>query len=305
MSTVPVTSVQYPPIEVAAARAWWAARFLIGLSLEAIRTLLRALWRVGQWLWALPRENQGVLTVTLTAAGMGVYAVREMLADPRTWAQVFGPPGWVVGVVTSLFIARVARRPIVVLVPFGAALWALFPPQVFVALVGVSLITVYWTTSKRTAHGHMTERRTLTGATESTAHFAPSPGKQHCSQKTAQHEGGHAAAAVAVGGHVTKARAFADGSGYCSARIPVGKTPFEHAVMRVAFYAGGELAVHSRDGCSADQALIRSNLDTLPSGQRPMARTAGYAKGRSAQSTHAHVRNRVADALIKAGRYGA
>lgn len=301
MTTVPVVPVAYPPIEIAAARVLWAARFLLGLTIEA----LRALWGAVGWFRGLPRENQAVAVVTLTAAGIGVYAVQEMLADPRTWAQVFGPPGWVIGIAASLFIARCARRPIVLLVPFALVLWAVFPPQVFIALVGVSLIAVYWTTSKRTAHGHMTERRTLTGATESTAHFAPSPGKQHCPQKTAQHEGGHAAAAVAVGGHVTKARAFADGSGYCSARIPAGKAPFEHAVMRVAFYAGGELAVHSRDGCSADQALIRSNLDTLPSGQRHMARTAGYAKGRSAQSTHAHVRNRVADALSKTGRYGA
>lgn len=311
MTTVPITPVPYPPIEIAPARALWAARFLLGLTLE----LVRALWGAAGWFHRLPRENQGVLAVTVTAVCMGVYAVREMLADPRTWAQVFGPPGWVVGVVASLFIARVARRPIVLLAPFGVALWW-FSPRVALVLVAVAVVAVYWTTKSRSAHGSMTKRRTLTGQTVVTAHFTADThrhGKAHftdakgkgekCSPLVAQHEGGHAAALVALGGTLTKARAFADGSGYCQGRLPGRPSLFQAVVDDVAFTAGGEVAVHSRSGCSGDQAMMRESLGLLPGNQRGMARTAGYAQARRAQHTHAHIRNRVANALITTGRY--
>jgi hypothetical protein len=298
MTTVSVLPVPYPRIEVVATRAWWAARFLLGLTLE----LLRGLWRALVWFWGLPRENQGVLAVTMLCVAGGTYATRQMLADPRTWAQVFGPPGWAVGIVAALFIARRARRPIVLLVPFGLVLWW-FSPRVALVLVAVVVVAVRYTTTTRTEHGRMTSRRTLTGATEATAHFAPSPGKQHCPQKTAEHEGGHGAAAVAAGGYVVAARAFANGSGWCKARLPVGKNPFEHAVIRVAFYAGGEVAVHSKDGCGADQGLIRANLEPLDPGRRPMARTAGYAQAHHAQHTHGHIRRKITKALVETGSY--
>lgn len=298
MTTVPV-ALLYPRVEVLAARTWWAARFLLGLALE----LLLGLWRVALWVRGLPRENQGVLAVALLCAGGGTYAVRQMLADPRTWAEVFGPPGWVVGVVASLYIARCARRPVVLLVPFGLVLWW-FSPRVALVLVAVALVAVGWTTKRRTAHGHMTSRRTLTGATETTAHFAPSPtDKPRCPQMTADHEGGHGAAAAAAGGYVVAARAFANGSGWCRARLPAGSSAFALAVTRVAFYAGGEVAVHSRQGCDTDQGLIKWSLSGLPGHQQSVARTAGYAKAHHAQHTHGHVRRAIASSLLKTGRY--
>lgn len=294
--------------ELAAALAWWWARYgaaRAGLALAAgLRAAPRTLVaRPAQWAWGLPRENQAVLAVSLVAIGLAVQAVRAFLAAPTPWTASVAPPAWVVGIGVALFIARATRRPIVALAPFAAVLWLLFSPAVMVALVGVCLIATYWKTTTRTGHGHTTTHRTITGAVESTAHYAPSPGKARCPRIAAEHEGGHAAAAVAVGGRVLGARAFADGSGWCRARIPCGKSEFETTVRMVAFYAGGEVAQGNRSGCSIDQGHMSRVLDEVPGRQQAMARTAGYATARRAQSSHSHVRRAVASALIRTGRY--
>lgn len=297
------------PVALRVPRPRWLARFLVFLLVESVQDLHRLDRSVFGWVRGLPRENQGVLAVTALCVGLGVYAVREMLADPRSLAVVLGPPGWAVGVGASLAIARIARRPIVLLAPFGVVLWW-FSPRVALVLVVVAVVAVGWTTTSRSAHGKVTKRRTLSGATVVGAHFTPdrhahaglAPGEK-CSAFVAKHEGGHAAALVALGGRVTKARAFADGSGYTEGKLPCRPSLFLAVVDDVSFSVGGEVAVHSTSGCGFDHKLRDRALGMLPADQQRVARTAGYAAARRAQHTHGHVQRAVADALIKTGSY--
>lgn len=300
--------------------AWWWARFAAAWLALAARelpgvlaaTLVEALRVVfvaaPVWAWRLPRENQAVLATTLAGVGMGVHAAHEAMADPRSWAQVFGPPGWVLGVCAALFIARCVTRPIVLLVPFGLVAWWI-SPRAAILLVALAVIAVGWTSKQRTAHGSTTSRRTITGATVVRANhdgqrrsFATG-GVAPTSRFVAKHEGGHAAAAAAAGGRVVKARAYADRSGYCEAKLPCRPSLFLAVVDNVAFSVGGEVAVHSSAGCSYDHKMRDRALNMLDTGPRRMARTAGYANARRAQSTHRHVQRAVADALMKTGRY--
>lgn len=300
-------ALRYSPAAVLAARLWWSGRFLVGLVLE----LLQAAWSLVGWVRGLPRENQGVLAVSAVCVVGGAVGVRQMLADTRAWSVVLGPPAWALGISAALVIAWGVRRPIVWLPPFALVVWWV-SPMAAVVLVALTVLAVGWTTTTRGAHGKVTKRRTMFGTTVVGAHFAPdrhahaayAPGPgQKCSEFVAKHEGGHAAALVALGGVVTKARAFADGSGYCEGKLPCRPSLFQAVVDDVQFSVGGEVAVNSTSGCDFDHRLRDTALAMLRPDQRPMARTAGYAGARRAQSTHAHVQRAVANALVKNGSY--
>jgi hypothetical protein len=301
------------------ALGWWWTRFVaawLWFGLLELLSVLAPVLRVvvvrpAVWAWGLPRENQAVLATTLTAAGMGVYATREMLADTRPWSEVLGPPAWALGIITALFIARCVTRPIVLLVPFGFAVWWISPSAALI-LVGLTVVATGWATHTRSGRTHMTKRRTLLGSTTVRASFAPDrrgyapgPGLKEAgaSRFVAHHEGGHAAALVASGGKLIRARAFADGSGYCEGRLPCRPSLFQAVVDDVAWSVGGEVAVHSSAGCGPDHKMRDSALGLLPKHQQPMARTAGYATARRAQHTHRYIRDRVAAALMATGRY--
>lgn len=182
---------------------------------------------------------------------------------------------------------------------------SLRPLGIVVAVVALFLI---WTLSglapitNRGKHGSMTTRRTVTGKTELTARFAPTPGKPHTPVMTAKHEGGHAAAAVAAGGRVIEARAWRDGSGLCRANLPCGDKNTE-LVNYMSYMVGGEVAVNSLAGCGHDQKWAKWARDQLPEEDRAAGWRKAYAKARAAQSSHAHVAKAVASALIRTGRY--
>ena len=245
------------------AEVWWLTRFLAALAWLTARGLVRMLGRVPPPAWP-------PLGCVALCAYFAFRAVSAWLADPRPLGVILTPVALALGGFIALWIT------------------AAFTPTV-VAGRGRTRTTI---------------RTTITGQTEVVAHFAPPPtGKRRGQWFTCRHEAGHAAAAVHVGGTVTKAVVHADGSGYCGARLPREGSQFKRVVNYVALLAGGECAVHSRSGCSHDQANITRALDTLPEHQRAQARNAGYASAHAAQHAQSAFAKKVASALAKTGTY--
>lgn len=89
----------------------------------------------------------------------------------------------------------------------------------------------------------------------------------------AKHEGGHAAAAKAVGGRVTSAW-MTDDEGLVTARIP------DDPVKVIAFLRSGRESVGSGRGCSADDDAIRKELRRVPSKDRARVKREGLRLAR-------------------------
>ena len=90
-------------------------------------------------------------------------------------------------------------------------------------------------------------------------------------QKIAKHEGGHAAAAKAVGGSVISATLYAGQSGgLVQARLPGDPK------AALIFLHAGQAAVNSSEGSSADNDAFRKVLREVPSKDR--SRVASEAK---------------------------
>lgn len=114
-------------------------------------------------------------------------------------------------------------------------------------------------------------------------------------QFIAKHEGGHAAAAKAVGGRVTSAW-LTDSEGLVNATIP------DEPVKVVAFLASGRAATGSGRGCSADDDAIRAELRRVPSKQRGQVKRDGIRLAKQIVSSRSGEINQVATRLDKEGR---
>lgn len=101
-------------------------------------------------------------------------------------------------------------------------------------------------------------------------------GPGHGTRVAARHEGGHVAVTRAVGGRVTGARIYPDGSGVTWLRLPRGASVVDQVAVDVA----GEVAANTSFGCGSDQAYMRAALAQLPPGERAAAKRAGYARAR-------------------------
>jgi hypothetical protein len=111
----------------------------------------------------------------------------------------------------------------------------------------------------------------------------------------AKHEGGHAAAAKAVGGRVESAW-MTDDEGLVMARIP------DDPVKVVAFLAAGRAAVNSGRGCSADDAAIRQELRRVPSKERGQVKREGLRLARRIVSSRSGEIRRFANQLNEKGQ---
>jgi len=268
---VPSVTTTHPAVAVPVSPPWrdWAAEvwWLLGL---ADRLLLRLLWAGLRRAGRLPPAALGPLAALALCGYMAFRAVSGYLADPRPLASVF--------------------------------LWPL--------LIGlVALLFLAWTHSGlapiryKTRHGTMTMRRTITGKTELTARYKPSPGKPATTMRTANHEGGHGAAIEAVGGHIVEAGAYPDGGGYCKGRLPRMSKLSHRVTNYIAVMVAGEVATGTKRGCGHDQHWAKWARDKLPPKERHTAWSRGYTLARSAQHTHAATARRVRDALLRTGKY--
>lgn len=79
---------------------------------------------------------------------------------------------------------------------------------------------------------------------------------------SARHEAGHMAAARYVGGEVTSARLYRDGSGLVQARVP------DNPRAVVTFLLAGAAAAGTDRGAEFDQAAIQEVLDRVPAAER-------------------------------------
>jgi hypothetical protein len=258
-----------PPWRDWIAELWWLLDFADALLLALLRAAARQVGRI-------PRAAVGPLAATGLAAYMAVRAVTGYLADPRPIAAVLAWPL----IITLVFVLFCA--------------WA---------CSGLAPVTY------RSAHGSMTIRRTITGKTELTARYVkdkakPKPKPRFCTPKhTAQHEGGHAAAIEACGGTIVGAAAFSDGSGWCKGRLPRLSKLSHRVINYMSVMVAGEVATGSKAGCGHDQHWANWAAEKLPAKERPAAWSRAYSMARWAQLTHGGVANRVADALLRTGRY--
>lgn len=121
----------------------------------------------------------------------------------------------------------------------------------------------------------------------------------------ARHEGGHAATIRAVGGHVSEARVFPDGSGYVSGSIPRGGGTRAWVVREVATSLAGGM----REGvdpwtapqCRSDRKMASYHLGLLPGDERDAARAEATALAR--QTMNGSFANTVERRLLAKGRY--
>jgi hypothetical protein len=251
---------------IALSWGWWWTLFVAGLVVAAARGVAR-----------IPANCWPPIGAVGLAGVMGYHAVVGYLADTRTWAEIAAPPMWttVIGIVWWLFVVT---RPVTV---------------------------------AGRGRNRITARRTLTGRTMVTAHYS-SRARGHAAAegrpwKVCRHEAGHGAMAEWVRGSIVEARVYAAGGGrfggWCSARLPGRPTLLEQVINYGVFIVGGEVAVHSREGCGHDQANLDRALGYLPAGQRDVARREIYARARNGCAARAGRINYVARRLQDSGVY--
>lgn len=78
------------------------------------------------------------------------------------------------------------------------------------------------------------------------------------SRALARHEGGHAAAAVALGGVLIGITLSIDGGGECTAAIPIGSRADDAQWAQAVFLWAGPLAAGTLAGAYTDLAKIRA-----------------------------------------------
>jgi hypothetical protein len=262
-----VSAAAPPPWRQWVAELWWVLRVADGLTLATLAALVRGLR-------AIPMQARGPLFAVGVAGFFAVKATTGYLDDPRPLGVILLAPAIVVG------------------------LFALFCAWVMSGLAPTRI---------KAGHGNsMCVRNTVTGKTKMTAHYAPSPTKNkvHTPWFTAKHEGGHGAAAAATGGRPLESHAYSDGSGWCSAILPGGGDLRTRVVNYMTFIYGWQIAVNSTSGCGHDNRMLEWAANLLPAAQRDDAHHAAKAKARSAQTTHAGLRNEIATSLVKHGRWG-
>lgn len=117
-------------------------------------------------------------------------------------------------------------------------------------------------------------------------------------QEVATHEAGHAVAAKALGGRVRSATVSADGrSGLVRATLPDSRPE-----TAIAFWRAGAIAAGTSRGASADDALIRRELRTVPAGQRAQVRRDAERQARRIVTRHRAQIRRDATHLDQKGR---